>query len=128
MGQNGYSKKLDVLIRTRLQAYEKLIDHLDIDALILVDGGVDSIMRGDEEIPLTNKEFSLLEYLILNKNKVVTRTMISEHVWDIHFDAGSNVIDVIINYLRRKIEMKGGEKLIHTIRGAGYMLKDDKGS
>ena len=83
------------------------------------------VSRAGEEIQLTNKEFALLEYMILNKNKVVTRTMISEHVWDIHFDTGSNVIDVIINYLRKKIETEGGEKLIHTIRGVGYMLKDN---
>jgi DNA-binding response OmpR family regulator len=50
--------------------------------------------------------------------------MISEHVWDIHFDAGSNIIDVIINYLRKKIEKEGESKLIHTIRGAGYMIKE----
>lgn len=83
------------------------------------------ISRSGEDIQLTNKEFALLEYLILNKNKVVTRTMISEHVWDIHFDAGSNVIDVIINFLRNKIEKDGEERLIYTIRGAGYMIKDD---
>ncbi len=83
------------------------------------------VERGGEEVQLTNKEFALLEYLILNKNKIVTRTMITEHVWDIHFDAGSNVIDVIVNYLRKKIELPGQHKLIHTIRGAGYMLKDE---
>ena len=83
------------------------------------------VKRAGQEIQLTNKEFALLEYLVMNKNKVVTRTMISEHVWDIHFDAGSNVIDVIINFLRKKIETEGGEKLIHTIRGSGYMLKDE---
>jgi DNA-binding response OmpR family regulator len=83
-----------------------------------------SVQRHGEEISLTNKEFALLEYLILNKNKVVTRTMIAEHVWDIHFDTGSNVIDVIINFLRKKVEEEGEEKLIQTIRGVGYMLKD----
>ena len=83
------------------------------------------VERGGEEVQLTNKEFALLEYLIINKNKIVTRTMITEHVWDIHFDAGSNVIDVIVNYLRKKIEIPGQPKLIHTIRGAGYMLKDE---
>ncbi|MBN2411683.1 response regulator [candidate division KSB1 bacterium] len=83
------------------------------------------VERGSDEVQLTNKEFALLEYLILNKNKIVTRTMITEHVWDIHFDAGSNVIDVIVNYLRKKIEIPGEPKLIHTIRGAGYMLKDE---
>jgi DNA-binding response OmpR family regulator len=82
------------------------------------------VRRSGEDIQLTNKEFALLEYLIMNKNKLVTRTMISEHVWDIHFDAGSNIIDVIINYLRKKIEKEGESKLIHTIRGAGYMIKE----
>jgi two-component system, OmpR family, copper resistance phosphate regulon response regulator CusR len=82
------------------------------------------VRRAGKEIQLTNKEFALLEYLIMNKNKLVTRTMISEHVWDIHFDAGSNIIDVIINYLRKKIEQEGEIKLIYTIRGAGYMIKD----
>ena len=89
-----------------------------------LDTAARTLLRGDQEIPLTNKEFALLEYLAMNKNKIVTRTMISEHVWDIHFDTGSNVIDVIINYLRKKIEVGSKKKLIHTVRGAGYMLKD----
>ena len=84
------------------------------------------VKRAGEDVQLTNKEFALLEYLIMNKNKVVTRTMISEHVWDIHFDAGSNVIDVIINFLRKKIDVEGGDTLINTIRGSGYMLKDEE--
>ena len=83
------------------------------------------VRRAGREIQLTNKEFALLEYLILNKNKVITRTMISEHVWDIHFDAGSNVIDVIINFLRKKIETEGEDRIIQTIRGTGYMIKDE---
>jgi DNA-binding response OmpR family regulator len=83
------------------------------------------VRRAGRDIQLTNKEFSLLEYLIMNKNKVITRTMISEHVWDIHFDAGSNVIDVIINFLRKKIETQGEDKIIQTVRGAGYMIKDE---
>jgi two-component system copper resistance phosphate regulon response regulator CusR len=82
------------------------------------------VIKNGVTIDLTNKEFALLEYLMLNKNKVVTRTMIIEHVWDIHFDPGSNVIDVIINYLRKKIELKGGKKIIHTVRGVGYVIKD----
>jgi two-component system copper resistance phosphate regulon response regulator CusR len=90
-----------------------------------LDTSARKVLRAGREILLTNKEFALLEYLILNKNKVITRTMISEHVWDIHFDAGSNVIDVIINFLRKKIETEGEEKIIQTIRGAGYMIKDE---
>ena len=81
------------------------------------------VFQNRNSIDLTNKEFALLEYLMLNKDKVVTRTMIAEHVWDLHFDAGSNVIDVMVNYLRKKIEPVNGGKVIHTVRGAGYMIK-----
>ena len=84
------------------------------------------VMHAGKEIHLTNREFALLEYLMINKNKIVTRTSIAEHVWDIHFDTGSNVIDVIINFLRKKIESANGEKIIHTIRGVGYMIKDEE--
>jgi DNA-binding response OmpR family regulator len=91
---------------------------------LVLDTATRNLKRGDHEIQLTNKEFALLEYLVMNKNKIVTRTMIAEHVWDIHFDTGSNVIDVIINYLRKKIETGSKKKLIHTVRGAGYILKD----
>jgi DNA-binding response OmpR family regulator len=81
------------------------------------------VRRAHKEIALTTKEFLLLEYLMRNAACVVTRTMISEHVWDIHFDTESNVIDVHINYLRRKIDEDFPKKLIRTIRGRGYMLK-----
>ena len=78
-----------------------------------------------KELDLSAKEFSLLEYLVRNKDKTVTRTMIAEHVWDINFDTGTNVIDVYINYLRRKLEKSPSKKVIHTIRGKGYTLKSD---
>ena len=74
-------------------------------------------------LDLSAKEFSLLEYLVRNKDRIVTRTMIAEHVWDINFDTGTNVIDVYINYLRRKLEKSPSKKLIHTVRGKGYLLK-----
>ena len=82
------------------------------------------VMRCDKEISLTAKEYSLLEYLVRNAGTVVTRTMISEHVWDINFDTDTNVIDVYINYLRRKIDDGHKKALIHTMRGRGYVLKD----
>jgi two-component system, OmpR family, copper resistance phosphate regulon response regulator CusR len=81
------------------------------------------VLKGGKAIDLTNKEFALLEYLMLNIDRVVTRTMIAEHVWDLHFDAGSNVIDVMVNYLRKKVEAGNGEKIIHTVRGSGYTIK-----
>ncbi len=80
------------------------------------------VMRGGKEIELTAKEYSLLEYFMRNPDKILTRTMISEHVWDYHFDSMTNLVDVYVNYLRKKID-KGFElKLIHTIRGVGYLL------
>jgi two-component system copper resistance phosphate regulon response regulator CusR len=81
--------------------------------------------RGGHAIDLTAKEFSLLEYLARHKGEVVTRTMISEHVWDINFDTLSNVIDVYIRYLRRKIDDPFETKLIRTRRGMGYILQAD---
>lgn len=81
------------------------------------------LTRQGKEIILTSKEYSLLEYLMLNANSVVTRTMISEHVWNEDFDSFTNVIDVHINYLRNKIDKGFKKKLIHTLRGTGYILK-----
>lgn len=84
------------------------------------------VMRGGKEIELTSKEYALLEYFMRNPNRVLTRTMISEHVWDYHFDSMTNVIDVYVNYLRKKIDKGFEKKLIHTIRGVGYILSPDK--
>jgi len=84
------------------------------------------VMRGGKEIELTSKEYALLEYFIRNSDRVLTRTMISEHVWDYHFDSMTNVIDVYVNYLRRKIDKDFEPKLIHTIRGVGYILSADR--
>ena len=81
------------------------------------------VMRKGKEIELTSKEYALLEYFMRNPDKVLTRTMITEHVWDYHFDSMTNVIDVYVNYLRRKIDKDFEPKLIHTIRGVGYIMK-----
>ncbi len=83
------------------------------------------VTRGGRRIDLTPKEFSLLEYLVRNRGNTLTRTMIAEHVWDQHFDSFSNVIDVYIRYLRAKIDDPFGTKLIHTIRGVGYVLSEE---
>jgi len=83
------------------------------------------VMRQGKEIELTSKEYALLEYFMRNPEKVLTRTMISEHVWDYHFDSNTNVIDVYVNYLRKKIDKDFDPKLIHTIRGIGYMMKKE---
>lgn len=81
------------------------------------------VHRAGKEIVLTAKEYALLEYLMRNAGSIVTRTMISEHVWDIDFDTFTNVIDVYINYLRNKIDAGHSKKLIQTIRSRGYILK-----
>ncbi len=80
------------------------------------------VTRRGVDIELTSKEYALLEYFMRNPDRVLTRTMISEHVWDYHFDSLTNVIDVYVNYLRRKIDKDFDPKLIHTIRGVGYIL------
>ncbi len=94
---------------------------------LVLDPTTRAVTRGGVPITLTNREFALLEYLLRNAGRVVTRTMIAERVWDYNFDSGTNVIDVYINYLRKKIDAGNEPKLLHTIRGAGYMLKPDDG-
>jgi heavy metal response regulator len=82
-----------------------------------------TVTRGGETIDLTPREFALLDYFMRNPNRVLTRTMIAEHVWDYSFDTETNVIDVYVNYLRKKIDADREPKLLRTIRGVGYVLK-----
>lgn len=82
------------------------------------------VMRAGEEIVLQPREFRLLEYLMRHAGQVVTRTMLLENVWDYHFDPQTNVIDVHISRLRSKIEREGKPALLHTVRGAGYVIRD----
>jgi len=84
-----------------------------------------TVTRAGRKIDLKLKEFSLLEFLLRNARRTVTRTMIIEHVWDIHFDSVSNVVDVHINSLRNKIDRGFTPALIHTVRGVGYVLTDE---
>lgn len=79
--------------------------------------------RGTTEVELTVKEYALLEYLLRNPNRVLTRTLIAEHVWDQSFDNETNVVDVYINHLRGKVDNDPAKRLIHTVRGVGYVLK-----
>jgi DNA-binding response OmpR family regulator len=82
------------------------------------------VWRGGKELELTAKEYALLEYMMRNPNQVLTRTMIAEHVWDYTFDSFTNIIDVYVNYLRKKVDKDFDKKLIHTVRGVGYVLKE----
>jgi len=81
------------------------------------------VKRGDVNIELQPREFALLEYLMRNEGRILTRTMILEHIWDYHFDPQTNVVDVLLCRLRNKVDRDFEEKLIHTIRGVGYVLK-----
>ncbi|HEY6868493.1 MAG TPA: response regulator transcription factor, partial [Novosphingobium sp.] len=80
------------------------------------------VRRGKRRIAMQPREFRLLEYLMMHQGEVVTRTMLLEAVWDYHFDPGTNVVDVHISRLRRKIDDGEGSSLLHTVRGAGYRL------
>ena len=82
------------------------------------------VRRGGKSIDLTAKEFSLLEYLLRNKNRVISRVEISEKVWEVSFDTGTNIIDVYINFLRKKVDRNFGVKLIYTMVGMGYIMKE----
>jgi two-component system OmpR family response regulator len=81
------------------------------------------VVRGEHRIELQPREFSLLEYLMHNAGNVVSKTLIMEHVWDYHFDPQTNVVDVLVSRLRSKVDRDFDQKLIHTIRGVGYVLK-----
>jgi two-component system, OmpR family, copper resistance phosphate regulon response regulator CusR len=96
---------------------------LQIDDLVL-DRIEHRVERGGKKIDLTSKEFALLEYLMRNAGRCITRAMIIEHVWNISFDTNTNVVDVYINYLRKKVDENAARKLIQTVRGAGYLLEN----
>ncbi len=89
---------------------------LDLDAKI--------VMRGKAEIPLTSTEYRMLEYFLKNKRKIISRMELLEHVWGVEFNMATNVVDVYVNYLRKKIDKDHEQKLIHTVIGMGYILKD----
>jgi len=114
------SARVRALLRRGTQEDTKLrIADLEMDA------ATRRVTRAGKKIDLKPKEFALLEFLLRNARRPVTRTMIIEHVWDIHFDAISNVVDVHINSLRNKIDRGFDPPLIHTQRGVGYILTDE---
>lgn len=113
--------RLRALLRRRVEPSPPILQA----GKLRLDPSTRAVYRGEEKIELTTKEFALLHYFMRNPNRVLTRTMIAEHVWDYSFDPMTNIIDVYVNYLRKKIEAGGDRKLIHTVRGVGYVLKSD---
>lgn len=91
---------------------------------LVLDAAAHTVKRGGKDISLSAKEFALLEYLLRNKGKVLSRTMIENSLWNFDYAGGTNAVDVYIRYLRKKIDDDFEPKLIHTVRGSGYILKD----
>jgi two-component system copper resistance phosphate regulon response regulator CusR len=90
---------------------------------LVLDTGSRDVQRGGTSIELTPKEYAVLEYLMRHPGRVMPRTLITEYAWDYHFDPGTNIVDVVITRLRKKIDHGRAPKLIHTVRGVGYVVK-----
>jgi two-component system OmpR family response regulator len=88
-----------------------------------LDLGTHEVFRAGEKVELTPKEFAVLEYLVRHAGRVMSRTLITEYAWGYHFDPGTNIVDVVINHLRKKIDARHERKLITTVRGVGYMVR-----
>lgn len=111
--------RVRALLRRRTEGGPAVLQFADLT----LDPTRHTVFRGGKKIDLTAKEFALLDYFMRNPGRVLTRTMMIEHVWDYDFDTGTNVVDVYVNYLRKKIDSDRETKLIHTIRGVGYVMK-----
>lgn len=111
--------RVRALLRRRAEAELPVLRVTDL----VLDPAKRIVERDEQEIELTAKEFSLLEYFMRNQGRVLTRSMIADHVWDYDFDSTTNVIDVYVNYLRKKIDAGHATKLLHTVRGVGYVLR-----
>jgi DNA-binding response OmpR family regulator len=90
-----------------------------------LDPATREVRRGSRRIELTAREYTLLEYFMRSPGRILSRPMLAQHVWGLDFDSESNVVDVYVGYLRRRIEASGEKKLLHTVRGVGYVLKDE---
>jgi two-component system copper resistance phosphate regulon response regulator CusR len=111
--------RIRALLRRTGESGSSLLRYADLT----LDPARRAVFRGETKIDLTAREFALLEFFLRNPERVLSRTMILDHVWDYDFDPETNVIDVYVNYLRKKIDSDRSIKLIHTVRGAGYVLK-----
>jgi heavy metal response regulator len=112
--------RVRALLRRQSEAKLPVLQFADLT----VDPVRRTVHRGARKIELTSKEYALLDYFMRNPGRVLTRSMIADRVWDYDFDSMTNIIDVYVNYLRRKIDSESEPKLIHTVRGVGYVLKN----
>lgn len=115
--------RIRALLRRKSEAKEALIRIADLE----INTANHEIKRAGRKISLSAKEYAILECLAYNKNSVISRTSLIEHIYNESFDCNSNILDVYINYLRNKIDREYKKKLIHTVRGAGYILKERDG-
>lgn len=114
--------RLRVLLRRRSGQTTNVLEY----GGLVMDLNNRTVTRDGTEITLSSKEFAVLEYLLRNPGRVLSRDKIENHVWNYDFEGGSNVVDVYIRYLRKKIDTGFNKKLLHTIRGAGYVLREEK--
>ncbi len=114
--------RIKALLRRKQDYKEKTLKIKDLE----LNPWKRTVFRGDKEISLTGKEYALLEYLMRHKGQIVSKSMIIEHVWDMNYEGLSNVVNVYINHLRKKIEIDSKEKLIRTIKGYGYKIDANK--
>jgi DNA-binding response OmpR family regulator len=113
-------------VRALIRRKEKVKNLILSAEDLTLDTQTHKVKRGESEIILTPKEYSILEYLLRNKNHVVSRMKLTEHVYEYQFDPDTNVIDVYINKLRNKIDKDSDRRILYTIRGIGYMIKENK--
>jgi heavy metal response regulator len=121
-------EELCARIRAILRRHESIKSTMLTVADLELNPVTHEVKRAGQKIDLTQKEYALLEYLLYNQGKILTRTMIVEHVWDQDFDSFTNVVDVYINHLRSKIDQPFDKKLLHTARGFGYVLREQDAS
>lgn len=112
--------RVKALTRRNLNEDKRVLTIADLELNI----SAKSVSRAGKRIDLTAREYTLLEYLMLNKERIISRVDIAEKVWDLNFDTNTNVIDVYVNYLRKKIDKDFSPKLLHTVVGMGYVLRE----
>ncbi|MBA3659081.1 MAG: response regulator transcription factor [Gemmatimonadales bacterium] len=111
--------RVEALGRRPKEIREPVLHVADLE----LDTGTREVRRAGAPVELTPKEYTVLEYLMRHAGRVMSRTLITEYAWDYHFDPGTNIVDVVINRLRKKVDGGHAQKLLHTVRGVGYVVK-----